>query len=82
MQMINSIRNPIKTDYDALHDIYYVIFGNNSSSYEDDAELGFGLIRDMDSDEVVGITCYGYAAKSRRSKLIDMLTGYGITANL
>lgn len=81
MQTINSIQNPIKI-YDERHDILCVIFGDNSSSYEDDTELGFGLIRDMDSDTVVGITCYGYAAKSRRQKLIDMLEIYGITADL
>ena len=72
-------KDPQKIDYDERYDILYVVFGDNRHSYEDEYDTGFGLIRDMDTDEVVGVSCYGYKEKKRKEKMIDLLRELGVS---
>lgn len=61
----------MRIDYDAKHDILTLIFGDIKNTYEDCENPKFGLIRNMDNDQLVGISCYGY----KRFNLHDALPG-------
>ena len=69
----------IKTNYDAKHDILCVLFGASKTTYEDDYAPGFGIIRDMFSDEVIGFSCYYYRRKQRDSEFRDILSQFNVS---
>ena len=71
MQAIRYTPSQVKSDYDDKYDILTLVFGDVKDTYEDCEDPKFGLIRKMDTDKLVGISCYGY----KRFNLHDALFG-------
>lgn len=68
----------IKTNYDSEHDILCVLFGDNKTAYEDEYAPGYGIIKDMFSDKIVGFSCYYYLKKQRNEEFKKLLSQYNI----
>ena len=79
MQPIRYTQNQIKSDYDENYDILTLIFGDIKNTYEDCEDPKFGLIRNMDTDKLVGISCYGYKRFSLHDSLIKTLLDNGVS---
>lgn len=79
MQTIHYTQNQIKSDYDENYDILTLIFGDIKNTYEDCEDSKFGLIRNMDTDKLVGISCYGYKRFSLHDSLIKTLLDNGVS---
>ena len=74
MQATRYTKNQIKSDYDAKYDILTLVFGDVKDTYEDCEDPKFGLIRKMDTDQLVGISCYGYKRFGLRDQPGDALS--------
>lgn len=82
MQAIRYTKDQIKRDYDKKYDILKIIFGDTDNSYEDCDDPKFGLIRDMYTDQLVGITCYGYKRFNLHDAMIETLLQNGVSISL
>ena len=78
MQTIRYTKNQIKSDYDAGYDILTLVFGDVKDTYEDCEDPKFGFIRKMDTDRLVGISCYGYKRFGLHDALLDTLHENGV----
>ena len=66
-----SQRASLQFDYDAKYDVLYVALGDRDNSYGDDSEAGIIYLRDIDTDELTGVTgqipCPLFRSLSERS---------------
>lgn len=46
----------LQFDYDAKYDVLYVALGDRNNSYGDDSEKGIVYLKDIDTDELTGVT--------------------------
>lgn len=79
MQATRYTKNQIKSDYDAKYDILTLVFGDVKDTYEDCEDPKLGLIRKMDTDQIVGISCYGYKRFGLRDALLTTLLENGVS---
>ena len=56
------LKDCLSCNYDERHDVLYVALGDRRNSYGDD-ENGLVFLRDMDTDELTGITIFGFMKK-------------------
>lgn len=50
----------MKYNYDSKFDVLYIELTDNSNSYGDDSNDGFVLMKDIDTDEVTGVTIMNF----------------------
>lgn len=62
----------MKFDYDRRFDTLYIALGDKSNSYGDDSLDGAILMRDMETEDITGITILSFL-KKYRSHLIPKL---------
>lgn len=46
----------LQYDYDTKYDVLYVALGDRNNSYGDDSENGIIYLKDIDTDELTGVT--------------------------
>jgi len=51
-------RKQVQYDYDKNNDVLYCRFGDKSNSYGDENPDGIVVMRDMDSNDVTGVTIF------------------------
>lgn len=69
-----------RAKYDNVNDILYIDFKNNrGNSYADDGPFGIEIMRDMDTDDIVGLLIFYplKEMKDRQNKLNSL--GYNIS---
>lgn len=58
----------LSCDYDERHDVLYIALGDRSNSYGDD-ENGLIYLKDIDTDELTGITILSFLRKYQEKSL-------------
>lgn len=53
----------LKYNYDGKFDVLYIALGDRSNSYGDDSERGLVYLRDIDTDELTGVTIMNFWRK-------------------
>mgnify|MGYP000884767873 CR=1 FL=1 len=64
-----SQRASLQFDYDAKYDVLYVALGDRDNSYGDDSEAGIIYLRDIDTDELTGVTVLDFMKRYRSNTL-------------
>lgn len=62
-------KNSIVFDYDKKFDVLYIAIGDRSNSYGDDSEGNVIYLKDIDTDELTGITIMNFKKKYIENKL-------------
>nr|DAV54221.1 MAG TPA: Protein of unknown function (DUF2283) [Caudoviricetes sp.] len=62
-------KNSIVFDYDKKFDVLYIALGDRSNSYGDDSEGNVIYLKDIDTDELTGITIMNFKKKYIENKL-------------
>ena len=62
-------KNSIVFDYDKKFDVLYIALGDHSNSYGDDSEWNVIYLKDIDTDELTGITIMNFKKKYIENKL-------------
>ena len=62
-------KNSIVFDYDKKFDVLYIALGDRSNSYGDDSEGNVIYLKDIDADELTGITIMNFKKKYIENKL-------------
>lgn len=64
-----SQRASLQFDYDSKYDVLYVALGDRSNSYGDDSERGIIYLKDIDTDELTGVTVLDFLKRYRSNTL-------------
>lgn len=56
-------------DYDERFDVLYIALGDRNNSYGDDSENGLVYLKDIDTDELTGITIMGFMRRYQNNTL-------------
>ena len=64
-----SQRASLQFDYDAKYDVLYVALGDRDNSYGDDSEACIIYLRDIDTDELTGVTVLDFMKRYRSNTL-------------
>ena len=56
-------------DYDSLNDILYISFASTANSYGDESIDGIVILKDIDTDEITGLTVFSPSAKAKQRRL-------------
>lgn len=56
-------------DYDERFDVLYIALGDRNNSYGDDSENGMVYLKDIDTDELTGITILGFIRRYQSNTL-------------
>lgn len=59
----------MKLDYDNAHDTLYVALGDKANSYGDDSLGDVILMRDIETDDITGITILSFLKKCKSKKI-------------
>lgn len=51
-------------DYDCLNDVLNIKFADTSNSYGDEIQDGIVVLRDLDTEEVTGVTIFYYERRT------------------
>lgn len=51
-------------DYDKKFDVLYISLGDKDNSYGDDSKDDFIIMRDIDTNEITGITIFNFLEKT------------------
>ena len=62
-------KNSIVFDYDKKFDVLYIALGDRSNSYGDASEGNVIYLKDIDTDELTGITIMNFKKKYIENKL-------------
>lgn len=62
-------KNSIGFDYDKKFDVLYIALGDRSNSYGDDSDGDVIYLKDIDTDELTGITIMNFKKKYIENKL-------------
>ena len=62
-------KNSIVFDYDKKFDVLYIALGDRSNSYGDDSYGNVIYLKDIDTDELTGITIMNFKKKYIENKL-------------
>lgn len=62
-------KNNIEFDYDKKFDVLYIALGDRSNSYGDDSDGNVIYLKDIDTDELTGITIMNFKKKCIEKKL-------------
>ena len=62
-------KNSIVFDYDKKFDVLYIALGDRSNSYGDDSDGNVIYLKDIDTDELTGITIMNFKKKYIENKL-------------
>ena len=62
-------KNSIVFDYDKKFDVLYIALGDRSNSYGDDSDGDVIYLKDIDTDELTGITIMNFKRKYIENKL-------------
>ena len=62
-------KNNIGFDYDKRFDVLYIALGDRSNSYGDDYDGNVIYLKDIDTDELTGITIMNFKKKYIENKL-------------
>lgn len=62
-------KNSIGFDYDKKFDVLYIALGDRSNSYVDDSDGNVIYLKDIDTDELTGITIMNFKKKYIENKL-------------
>lgn len=57
------LKEKLKYNYDGKFDVLYLALGDKSNSYGDDSEQDLIYLKDMDTDELTGVTIMGFLKK-------------------
>lgn len=63
---MKSIINKINYDYDRENDVLYYTFSSNKNSYGDEDPDNIVFMRDIDTDELTGITILNFLTMYRK----------------
>ena len=62
-------KNSIVFDYDKKFDVLYIALGDRSNSYGDDSDGNVIYLKDIDTDELTGITIMNFKKEYIENKL-------------
>ena len=62
-------KNNIGFDYDKKFDVLYIALGDRSNSYGDDSDGNVIYLKDIDTDELTGITIMNFKKRYIENKL-------------
>lgn len=62
-------KNSIGFDYDKKFDVLHIALGDRSNSYGDDSDGNVIYLKDIDTDELTGITIMNFKKKYIENKL-------------
>ena len=69
----------MKINYDKHFDTLYVAVASNDNSYGDDSQNSIILLRDMDTEEITGITILSFMKKYQTNTLPELPIELGIS---
>ena len=69
----------MKINYDNRFDTLYVTISDNSNSYGDDALNDIIIMRNMDTDEITGVTILSFLKKYRSGTLSELPLDLGFS---
>ena len=69
----------MKVDYDKRFDTLYIAFADKSNSYGDDSADDIILMRDIDSDQITGVTVLSFRKKYQSHTLPQLPKSLGIS---
>ena len=69
----------MKINYDKHFDTLYFAFASNDNSYGDDSKNSIILLRDMDTEEITGITILSFMKKYQTNTLPELPIELGIS---
>lgn len=69
----------MKINYDKRFDTLYVALGDKSNSYGDDSMGSVIIMRDLDTDEITGITILSFLKKYHAHSLPELPPQLGIS---
>lgn len=62
-------KNSVAFDYDKKYDVLYIALGDRSNSYGDDSDGSIIYLKDIDTDELTGITIMNFKKKYIENRL-------------
>ena len=62
-----------KLDYDPKYDVVYISLGDMSNSYGDEDPDGIVVHRDMDTDEITGVTVFGFSKRVKNGEILPIV---------
>ncbi len=69
----------MKINYDSRFDTLYLTFSSSDNSYGDDSSDSIILLRDMDTEEITGLTILSFLKKYRAKTLPKRLSELDIS---
>ena len=63
------LKNNVGFDYDNKFDVLYIAIGDRSNSYGDDSDGNVIYLKDIDTDELTGITILNFKKKYLENRL-------------
>ena len=68
----------LKINYDNEFDILYISFNSTINSYGDDRYAGIVILKDIDTDNITGVTIFGFKKKYVKNNLPDLKLPYSL----
>lgn len=63
------LKNNVGFDYDNKFDVLYIAIGDRSNSYGDDSDGNIIYLKDIDTDELTGVTILNFKKKYLENRL-------------